>query len=241
MSNSTVSPPEKEASAARAETPTKKFAFLKVTWEAVVHRVNKFKDGFLPHPYFIEGETVLQTIQMASYRALVPKLLGFLSIVVLIAAMCLFIVSWVMGLTPNPTADLSMEISNYELWAILCLFGALYLIFKTAQTWLAYHQWQFIITDKRIIITTPDPEQSFFADSIYLAEGAIKVLDTNLSKSALWLPFQISTGARDVMLSTGSYEFMEKGAKVKGGIRFPDVSSENARRLEALVFGKKKV
>jgi len=243
VSNSTVSQPEKDMPTSRAEAPAKKFVFFKAMRDAVVRRVNKFKDSLLPHPYYIEDENVLQVIQMTSYRALVPKILGVLSVVLLIAAMFSFVVSWVLGFNPESLvadSELSMKIGNYELWALLFLLGALYLVFKTVQTWLAYRQWQFIITDKRIIITTPAPEQSFFADSIYLADGTIKVLDTNFSKSPLWLPFQISSGARDVMLSTGGYEFMEKGAKVKGGIRFPDVSSEDVRRLEALVFAKKK-
>ncbi|MBN2005957.1 MAG: hypothetical protein JXA21_21545 [Anaerolineae bacterium] len=249
MSETTVPQPEKDtpappaapaASAAPATTPSKKFAFLKVIRDAVVQRLRQFQDGFLPRVHYSDGETVLQTIQMSSYRAFVPKILALLSIVLLILAVVLFLVAWFMQLNSDRAVLLAQEISNYELGALLSLITSMYLVFKTVQTWLAYHQWQFIITNTRIIITTPDPAQSFFADSIYLADGTIKVVDTNFSTSPLWLPFQISTGARDVMLSTGGYEFMEKGAKVKGGIRFPDVSSEDVRRLEALVFAKKK-
>lgn len=240
MSNSTVPQPEKDTPTASVKTPAKKFAFLKVIWDAIVSRMNKFREGFLPHPYYSEDETVLQTIHMSSYRAFVPKILAVLSVVLLVVAVGLFVAARIMQLNPDRAASLALEISNYELGAVLCLLGSLYMVFKTVQTWLAYYQWQFIITNMRIIITTPDPEQNFFADSIYLGNDTIKVLDTNFSKSALWLPFQIGSGARDVMLSSGGYEFMEKGAKVKGGIRFPDVSSEDVRRLEALVFAKKK-
>jgi len=39
------------------------------------------------------------------------------------------------------------------------------------------------------------------------------------------------------MLSMSGYEFQEQGAKVKGGLRFPDVTPDNIQRLEALIFG----
>ncbi|MGC9393971.1 MAG: hypothetical protein ACP5J4_03870, partial [Anaerolineae bacterium] len=97
--------------------------------------------------------------------------------------------------------------------------------------------WQFIVTDKRIILITPHPQRRGFADVIYLKGGKIQVLDTNFSKSPLWGLFQMIYGTRDVMLSMSGYEFLETGAQVKGGLRFPDVTPEDIRRLEELIFG----
>jgi len=113
----------------------------------------------------------------------------------------------------------------------------LYLFGYGLQTLLLYEQWQFILTDKRIILITPDPSRRGFADAIYLKQGKIQVLDTNWSSSPFWGIFQAVKGSRDVMLSMSGYEFQETGAKVKGGLRFPDVTPDNIRRLEALIFG----
>lgn len=218
----------------------KKPSLFKRVWDGVVLYVRKLTEGLLPNPYYVEGENVLQVIKMASYRAVIPKVLGILSILLLLFTIVMFTMAQIFRVRAEGVPALAQQASDYELWAILGLLGAAYAIFKTVQTWLAYNQWQFIITDKRIIITTPDPDHALFADSIYLDDKTIKVLDTNFSTSPLWLAFQVGSGARDVMLSMGGYEFMEKGAKVKGGIRFPDVSLEDTRKLEALVFGNEK-
>jgi hypothetical protein len=40
-----------------------------------------------------------------------------------------------------------------------------------------------------------------------------------------------------VMLSMGGYEFKEEGAKVKSGLRFPDIMPEDIIKLEEQIFG----
>ncbi|HNT73847.1 MAG TPA: hypothetical protein PKH77_02390 [Anaerolineae bacterium] len=201
------------------------------------------EENFLPKPTYFEGEEIQQVIHMAPYRARVPKYFGLLGFLLLF--LTVFGFAYVSLNTPKgDAAALSFEreqvLGNIEMICWLGMVGAAFLFFKAVQSALAYQQWQFITTDKRIIITTPDPDREWFADSIYLKNDTIKVLDTNFSKNPIWAPFQIMTGARDVILSTGAYAFMEKGAKVKDGIRFPDVTPQDIKLLEKLVFGGKK-
>jgi len=126
--------------------------------------------------------------------------------------------------------------SNQFLAAVFVLL-ALVTIAKSVDDLLQYYQWQFILTNKRIIIMAPDLRQKGFADVIYLKGGKIQVVDTNWSHSSYWGFFQAMTGARDVNLSMGGYEFKELGAEVKSGLRFPDVTPEDSKLLEEIIFG----
>jgi hypothetical protein len=126
--------------------------------------------------------------------------------------------------------------ATYQLITGLLILAFLYLAAKGGEDWLLYEQWQFILTNKRLILVTPDPNHRGFADAIYLQKNKIQVLDTNWSKSPLWGLFQATQGSRDVMLSMSGYEFKEEGAQVKGGLRFPDVLPEDISKLEAQIF-----
>ncbi len=194
--------------------------------EMLMERVfHPFVESFLPRPHYLEGETIQRVIRMAPYRARVPKIIGFVGLIMLFVSLVGLLFSKARGIEV-----LQMVASGGALVGLLLLFEA-------AEGWLTYNQWQFILTDKRIILVTPDPDRRGFADAIYLKRGKIQVLDTNFSKSPIWGLFQILQGSRDVMLSMGGYEFQEKGAKVKGGLRFPDVRPEDISQLEELIFG----
>lgn len=184
-----------------------------------------FLESFLPKPHYLSDEVVQQVITMASYRARTPRILGIVGALLLVSGLILF-----------GTTSLA-HIINIQLISAFVVITALFLLFESAQEWLNYHQWQFIVTNKRFILITPHPERRGFADVIYLKAGKIQVLDTNFSKSPLWGLFQMIQGTRDVMLSMSGYEFLETGAQVKGGLRFPDVRPEDIRRLEELIFG----
>lgn len=181
--------------------------------------------SFLPKPNYLQGEEVTRTFQMAPYRAQIPETGMVLCLIVIIIAIGILI------------ASLTMDLEALTIVSVALGIGGLAMLVQSAEARLEYEQWQFILTNKRIILTTPDPERQLFADTIYLKEGSIKVLDTNFSKNPLWGFFQITKGTRDVMLSLSGYEFQETGAKVKGGLRFPDVEEENIRALEELIFG----
>ena len=226
-----AAPEASEAVVEQGETEKKGF---------VARLLDTIQESLLPHPNYAPGEDVLQIIHMAPYRATIPKILAVMGLLLLLVSIAFFLMYAFTAATHEADQTLNRELSNLQLYMWGSLITALAAFIQALRTGLAYKQWQFIMTDTRIIITTPDPDQGLFADSIYLKDGTLKVLDTNFSKSAIWVPFQIFTGARDVMLSTGAYEFMEAGAKVKGGIRFPDVGAADIKKLESLVFSDNK-
>jgi len=194
-------------------------------WGFLEKLFRPFLETFFPQPHYLEGEEIKQVIQMASYRAEVPKLLGAFGTLILVPSLI------ALGITTLSQSE------RWQLVAAICVIFALLCLFESAQAWLLYHQWQFIVTNKRFILITPHPERPGFADVIYLKGGKIQVLDTNFSKSPFWGFFQALTGSRDVMLSMSGYEFKETGAQVKGGLRFPDVREKDIKRLEELIFG----
>lgn len=186
----------------------------------------RLSQGVLPDVHYLDGEILKLTIRMAPYRRNVPRMFARLGALITLGGLVLVGATFVLDL------DLQMR-----LWAGVPAVLGLALLGYGLQGMLLYEQWQFILTDKRIILITPDPDRWGFADVIYLKQGKIQVLDTNWSTNAFWGLFQAIKGSRDVMLSMSGYEFQERGAKVKGGLRFPDVMPDNIRRLEALIFG----
>jgi len=183
-------------------------------------------DSILPEIHYLEGETKQLEIRMAPYRWRIPIWILRISIVVLILALAAAAVGYF------------LRWSTYVVYTTLAIaLLAAGMIFVQLDNLLLYEQWRFILTDKRIILVTPDPDRHGFADAIYLKRGKIQVLDTNWARHPFWGLFQAIDGSRDVMLSMSGYEFKEKGAQVKGGLRFPDVTPEDILKLEQLIFG----
>lgn len=219
MSEKTVATPP----AARVQVTAS--VILERAWKLLEKAFKPFLESFFPKPHYLEGEVIKQVIRMASYRAQIPKMLGIAGVVLLVP-----------GLIFLALASLGHS-DAVQLGSAMVVITGLFFMFQSAQEWLNYNQWQFIITSKRFILITPHPQRRGFADAIYLKGGKIQVLDTNFSKSPLWGLFQVILGTRDVMLSMSGYEFLETGAQVKGGLRFPDVKPEDIYRLEELIFG----
>ena len=195
---------------------------LSATFE---HVFRPFMDSFLPQPHYLKDEEVELEIRMAYYRKRVPQMLAWLSALLFLVA--------ILGLAITVvTHSDSLQMMS----AALLLLGLL-ILFESVRGMLFYEQWRFILTNKRLILVTPDPDREGFADAIYLGRKSIKVLDTNFTTNPMWGFFQITRGSRDVMLSPSGYEFREKGAKVKGGLRFPDVMPEDIEKLKELIFG----
>jgi hypothetical protein len=182
-------------------------------------------NSLLPDPHFLEGEEVTRIFKMAPYRARIPETSVVICLILLIISAVIYI------------ASLSMDLEALTLLGGAAGIGGLIMLLQSAEARLEYEQWKFILTNKRVILVTPDPQRKLFADTIYLKDGSIKVLDTNFSKNPIWGFFQITRGTRDVMLSLSGYQFQETGAKVVGGLRFPDVEEEDIRALEELIFG----
>ncbi len=205
----------------------------KVTARGIFRRLSKLYDrlicplteSFFPKPHYLEGETVQRVIGMHPYRKQMPQILGMLGVILFIFTLIGFF------------AAAATDSETGKMIAMAGFILALFMVFESIDGWIAYRQWQFILTDKRIILITPDPQRRGFADAIYLKRGKIQVLDTNFSRSPIWGLFQAFTGSRDVMLSMGGYEFLEEGAQVKGGLRFPDVAQADISQLEELIFG----
>lgn len=192
-------------------------------WRGLYYRI---RAGFLPEIHRFEGEVDRLEIRMAPYRKTVP-LIGFrVSAGLMGLALIFAIVEWFIH-PAGPWGWISAGLS----------VAALLIALEFGKELLLYQQWRFLLTNRRIILITPDPDKFGYADAIYLKGGKIQVLDTNWSKSPFWGLFQAIYGSRDVVLSMSGYEFAEQGARVKGGLRFPDVMPEDIIKLEELIFG----
>ncbi len=216
MSEASRTPTEQQADAAPIPRTLQKG--IKGAWWRIL-------DSILPEIHYLEGETPQLEIRMAPYRWNIPMWILRISIGVLILSLVLAVVAHYIW---SSTA-------MYTFLAVAML--AVGMIFIQLENLLLYEQWRFILTDKRIILVTPDPDRKGFADAIYLKRGKIQVLDTNWSKHPFWGLLQAIDGSRDVMLSMSGYEFKEQGAQVKGGLRFPDITPDDVLKLEQLIFG----
>ncbi len=202
-------------------------------WRGLVYRV---RAGFLPEIHRFEGEEDKLIIRMAPYRKQVPLYGLYVSGGLFVLALIFGIVELVFVKKDLGFSVAGMQVTLGILALALALL-ALATAAEFAKDLLIYAQWQFILTNRRIILITPDPDKFGYADAIYLKGGKIQVLDTNWSKSPFWGVFQAIYGSRDVVLSMSGYEFAEQGARVKGGLRFPDVMPEDIFELEKLIFG----
>jgi len=186
----------------------------------------RLQESVIPDIRYLSEEEKQLEIRMAPYRRRVPLSLaiafGVLGGMLLFPALLSLRLSW--------SFTVRLLLWGGEIFALWGLFAQL-------ENLLLYEQWRFILTNKRIILVTPTPDRRGLADTIYLRQGQIKVIDTNWSAHPFWGLFQAMQGSRDVMLSMSGYEFKEEGAQVKGGLRFPDVRPEDIRRLEELIFG----
>ncbi len=111
---------------------------------------------------------------------------------------------------------------------IIALFTAIY-------EHIIYKQWRLLKTNARLIISVPQPGSTLIplVDNIEIG-GLPKVMDTNWSPNPLWRTFQFFTGARDVSLSLGGYQF-ETG-KVKDPLIIPDMMPDDIFKLRRLIF-----
>ncbi|MCX7855635.1 MAG: hypothetical protein N2556_06635 [Anaerolineae bacterium] len=183
-------------------------------------------ESILPPIRLLKDERVQIEIRMAPYRVWAARRLMILALILLLLGLPLAVVALALR------APLLVQLLSW-----LVVFLALTTISWSFQNMVLYEQWRFIVTDKRIIITAPDPRRAWVADAVYLKGGKIQVVDTSWSPHPVWGFFQAMTGARDVILSLAGYEFKPEGAEVKGGLRFPDILPEDIARLEEIVFG----
>ncbi|MGC9395555.1 MAG: hypothetical protein ACP5J4_11940, partial [Anaerolineae bacterium] len=140
MSQETVA--TSPAAKKRAAAPS----ILEKIWQLFRRIMAPFLESFFPKPRYLEGEVVQQVIGMASYRAKVPRMLGIAGVILLIPGLLLF-----------GAASLA-QVDTIQIVSAIVVIIALFFLFESAQEWLNYNQWQFIVTDKRIILITPHPQ-----------------------------------------------------------------------------------
>ncbi len=193
---------------------------------AAVRLLQPLVESVLPSPRLLKGEEIQLEIHMAGYRRKFAEVALTVSLLLLAIGLLITALAWLLNWPSTLLAGMG-------------LFSALMaiLVVESVRQILLHEQWLLLVTNKRLILVTPDPRRRGLADAIYLMRGKIQVVDTNWSRSPWWGLFQAATGARDVLLSLTGYEFKAEGAEVKGGLLFPDVEPENIRRLEELIFG----
>jgi len=123
----------------------------------------RISEGVLPEVHYLDGEILKLTIRMAPYRRDVPRLFVRIGAVFLLVALVLIGMSF-----------LFIWLVSARLWFSALALGSLSLLGYGLQSLLLYEQWQFILTDKRIILITPDPERRGFADAIYLKQARFR-------------------------------------------------------------------
>lgn len=197
-----------------------------ISWLQSKPLLRPLAEGVLPPLRLLPDEKIDLEIRMANYRLQAVQYLANFCAVMLLVAATAAIATWVMD-WPSVVYIAAAVVIGLSVVGIL----------ESWRHMLLHEQWRFILTNKRIIIITPDPKKHGLADAIYLKSGKIQVIDTNWSHSPLWGLFQATTGAKDVVLSLSGYEFKAEGAEVKGGLLFPDVMPQDIARLEELIFG----
>lgn len=189
----------------------------------------RYQRIFVPppaHEQLSEGEEVQVEIHLAWYRNFISVMIyGYTPALLVITAAFSFL-GWLMapatGLEPNLAA-----IIPFALLIALACYG----LFERFQ----YLQWRLIKTNKRIIISMPQPDAWYLVDTIEM-NSMPKVLDANWSDNGLRRLLQALTGARDLHISLVGLEFEKGTAKVKNAIVIPDVPEEETRQLKQIVF-----
>lgn len=197
-----------------------------IAWFGRFRLLRPLMESILPPLRLLKDESVQLEIRMAPYRVQAARWLSTVTLILLLVSLPSAIVLYFLHVS---------SLLQIGAW-LLCFFAFAGLIYAVRNI-LLYHQWRFILTNKRIIIIAPDARRQGFADAVYLKGGKIQVVDTSWSRSPIWGFFQAITGARDVILSLSGYEFKPEGAEVKGGLLFPDVMPGDIARLEELIFG----
>ena len=132
---------------------------------------------------------------------------------------------------------------------ILGLFGVLGFIFAfipvlilvsvvaaSAHQFIIYNQWRVLKTNKRLIVSLPQPRGFPLIDNIEI-KGVPTVVDMNWSRNPVWRFFQFFTGSRDMYISMVAYKFNSDTARVGDPLIIPDVSLRDVLEFKKMVFG----
>lgn len=182
-----------------------------------------------PESGLFEGEELELEIHLAWYRNITAELVYRYPIILLVLAIAL---SAICGM-------LAINFGYEWYWPAVAPFaGLIAMAFYALYERFDYLQWRLVKTNKRIILSMPQPDAWYLVDNIEL-NGNPKVIDTNWSDNQVWRAFQMMTGARDLYISIVGFQFVEGSSKVKDALLMPDVLLEDAEKLKALVYTKK--
>lgn len=186
------------------------------------------EDSFQPEDIserLLPGEMPILQIGLAWYRAFPANIIfRYLNILVIltIASTAVFLL---LGY---------FQVMNY-LFAIFPPIFLASLVFGSARQYIVYNQWRVLKTNKRLIISLPQPKGFPLIDNIEL-KGMPAVIDTNWSRNPGWRVFQFFTGARDMYISMVAYKFNEDTARVGDALIIPDVTLRDVLEFKKVVF-----
>ncbi len=186
------------------------------------------EDSFQPEDIserLLPGEEPILQIGLAWYRAfpanIIFKYFGFFLILTIILTVIL----------------LSMAL--FETFSIIFAFIPLLIFIAAvvggAQQYIVYTQWRVLRTNKRLIISLPQPNGFPLVDNIEL-KGVPTVIDMNWSRNPVWRVFQFFTGSRDMYISMVAYRFNETTARVGDALIIPDVTLRDVLEFKKVVF-----
>lgn len=213
----------------RNDVSTGTFGWLRTRWKRLPTDFRwHIEDSFQPEEIserLLPGEVPILQIGLAWYRAfpanIVFKYLTLLIILTVISTAVLLILGY-------------LQVLSY-LFAIFPAIFLLSAVFGSARQYIVYHQWRVLKTNKRLIISLPQPKGFPLIDNIEL-KGVPAVVDTNWSRNPGWRVFQFFTGARDMYISMVAYKFNESTARVGDALIIPDVTLRDVLEFKKVVF-----
>ncbi len=187
------------------------------------------EDSFQPEDIserLLPGETPILQIGLAWYRAfpanIIFRYFTLLIVLTIVSTAVLLLLGY-------------LQILSYW-FALVPIVTVVSLISGSARQYIVYNQWRVLKTNKRLIISLPQPKGFPLIDNIEI-KGMPTVIDTNWSRNPGWRVFQFFTGARDMYISMVAYKFNEDTARVGDALIIPDVTLRDVLEFKKVVFG----
>lgn len=123
---------------------------------------------------------------------------------------------------------------RFPIWnmALPLIFLGAWFLYAVVENF-RYLKWRMVVTDRRLIFSTPQPNNWLLSDHIEI-KGQPKVIDDNWSKDQLWRNLQIITRSRDLTISPLGLQF--DGGQVRDGLVMPDVDLDHIEEFKQLVL-----
>ncbi len=187
------------------------------------------EDSFQPEDIserLLPGETPILQIGLAWYRAFPANIIfRYLTLLIVLTIVCTAVLL-LLGY---------LQILSYW-FALVPVVAVVSLVSGSARQYIVYNQWRVLKTNKRLIISLPQPKGFPLIDNIEI-KGMPTVIDTNWSRNPGWRVFQFFTGARDMYISMVAYKFNEDTARVGDALIIPDVTLRDVLEFKKVVFG----